>query len=80
MKGLVDDHLFRYGPIVQTLSEKSTLEGYEFALLLKQIAYDKKVYETWQKKCSTIYGARELARQEMKLNRRKKAIDNATLF
>ena len=72
LKGLVDDHLFRSGPIVQTLSEKSALDGYEFALLLRQLTYDKQVYEIWQKKCRTFYGARENARQDMKLNRRKK--------
>ena len=52
----------------------------EFALLLKQLTYDQKVYVTWQRKCRTIYGAREHAKQEIKLNRRKKAMDKATLF
>ena len=71
-KGLVDDHLFKSGPIVQSLSEKNALEVDEFALLLKQLTYDQQVYETWQRKCRTIYGARENAKQEMKLNRRQK--------
>ena len=36
--------------------------------------------QTWQRKCRTIYGTREHAKQVMKLNRRKKAMDTATLF
>ena len=56
------------------------LEVDEFTLLLKQLKYDQAVHETWQRKCRTIYGAREHAKQEMKLNRRKKAMDTATLF
>ena len=73
LKGLVDNHLFHSGPIVQSSNERDALVVDEFALLLKQFTYDQKVYETWQRKCRTIYGAREHAKQEMKLNRRTKS-------
>ena len=80
LKGLVDAHLFKSGPIVQSSTQKDALEVDEFALLLKQLKYDQAVHETWQRKCRTTSGAREHAKQEMKLNRRKKAMDAATLF
>ena len=80
LKGLVDNHLFNFGPIVQSSNERDALVVDEFALLLKQRAYDQTVYDTWQRECRTIYGAREHAKQEIKLNRRKRAMDNATLF
>ena len=72
LKGLVDAHLFKSGPIVQSSTQKDALEVDEFALLMKQLKYDQAVHETWQRKCRTIYGAREHAQQEMKLNRRKR--------
>ena len=71
MKGLVDNHLFNSGPIVQSSNERDALVVDEFALLLKQLTYDQQVYETWQRKCRTIYGARDYAKPEMKLNRRE---------
>ena len=70
LKGLVDAHLFKSGPIVQSATQKDALAADEFALLLKQLKYDQAVHETWQRTCRTIYGAREHAKQEMKLNRR----------
>ena len=51
LKGLVDKHLFHSGPIVQSSNERDALVVDEFALLLKQLTYDQKVYETWQRKC-----------------------------
>ena len=71
LKALVDAHLFKSGPIVQSSTQKDALEVDEFALLLKQLKYDQAVHETCQQNCKTIYGAREHAKQEMKLNRRK---------
>ena len=72
LKRLVDAHLFQSGPIVQSATQKDALAVDEFALLLKQLKYDQAVHETWQRKCRTIYGAREHATQEMMLNRRKR--------
>ena len=40
LKGLVDNHLFSSGPIVQSPNERDTLVVDEFALLLKQLTYD----------------------------------------
>ena len=37
LKGLADDHLFKSGPNVQSLSQKNALGVDEFALLLKQL-------------------------------------------
>ena len=39
LKMLVDAHLFKSGPIVQSLNETNALEVDEFAFLLKQLRY-----------------------------------------
>ena len=39
LKRLVDTHLFKSGPIVQSSTQKDALEVDEFALLLKQLKY-----------------------------------------
>ena len=63
LKGLVDNRLFNSGPIVQSSSERDALVVDEFVMLLKQLTYDQKVFETWQRKCRTMYGAREHAKR-----------------
>ena len=43
LEGLVDNHLFNSGPIVQSLSERNACVVDEFALLLKQLTYGQQV-------------------------------------
>ena len=46
LKKLVDAHLIKSGPSVQSSTEKDALEVDEFALLMKQLKYGKAVHET----------------------------------
>ena len=47
---------------------------------MKQLQYDLSVYQAWQRNCASVYGAREHAKQERKLNRKLAAVDAAAVF
>ena len=79
LKRLVDGHLLQ-APVQQSAAKLDALEVDEFNLFLKQLDYDETVFENWQKKCVTVYAAREHALLEFKLNRRLQACDLASNF
>ena len=70
-KKILDKHLS--SPSAPLASDQQLLEADEFQLLMKQLVYDVKVYETWQAKCSSVYTAREHALHELRSQRRAKA-------
>ena len=79
-KKLVDHHLFTDAPVQECVAKKRALEVDEFNLVMKQLKYDQKVFENYQKKCSSVHAAREHSVQEFRLNRRHKAMDMASAF
>jgi hypothetical protein len=79
LKRLVDNLVFQAPvPVDEAAQDRMTAD--EFVFLMKQIEYDTQVFLNWEKKCSTVYGARYFKEQEHKLSVMKVRIDAATLF
>ncbi|CAK0804884.1 unnamed protein product [Prorocentrum cordatum] len=62
-KRILDQHL-QSAPLVVGVEESAKLKVDEFALLIKQLDYDVSVYQTWQRKCQTVKGARFFKEQD----------------
>ena len=56
------------------------LEVDAYNLLKKQIEYDIKVFQVWEKKCVGVTNSRTHAAQEFKLNQRIKCVSGAQEF
>lgn len=78
-KKLVDEQVFSR-PVAAAPHEENSLTVDKFNLLIKQIEYDVQVYETWTKKCSSVYAARDHAMQQWKLERHRRCTSGAQLF
>ena len=64
-------------PIKASTSTQESIDVDQFALLVKQLDYDVKVFETWQRKCSNVAAARFHAKQAWKLSQLQKCQEGA---
>jgi hypothetical protein len=79
LRKLVDDFRFTT-PVQQSVDQAETIAVDEFNLLMKQLNYDVKVFQNWEKKCSSVHHAREYARHAHRLAQNKKCEQAATHF
>lgn len=79
LKKLVDNHCSA-APVAPTIAAKEALVVDEYNFMMKQLDYDVQVFETWEKKCSTVLGARYFKEQEFKLGLKKKCEAAAVHF
>ena len=64
LKKLMDQHILEAPVSAVDPRDQAMLNVDEFQLFIKQCDYDINVYETWQRKCSTVRGARFFREQE----------------
>ena len=79
-KTLIDEHIFAAPVQATNTAQIESIEVDNFNLLLKKVDYDVSVYETWEKKCSSVYAAHEHVRREHRLSERQKCADAADIF
>ena len=67
-------------PIQPPVGAQESIDIDQFALVMKQLDYDVKVFETWQRKCSNVGAARFHAQQSWKLSQYQRCQGAAQLF
>ena len=64
-------------PIKQSVGMQEQIDVDRLTLLLKQLEYDQRVYETWVKKCSSAQTARFHTQQSWRLDQFQRCKQNA---
>lgn len=67
-------------PVQSTAAAKESLDADQFQLLMKQLDYDIKVFENWERKCQHVHVARFHAKKAWKLERQQRATAAASAY
>ena len=67
-------------PVQAPALAKESLDADQCQLLLKQLDYDIKVFENWERKCQHVHVARFHAKKAWKLERQQRAAAAATAY
>lgn len=78
-KGLLGYSLFK-APVSSAQEESFSLKRDEYDHLIKNLEYDCKVYDIWQKKCQGVTMARQHARQEHLVAQHKNCLQSVGSF
>ncbi|CAK9068414.1 unnamed protein product [Durusdinium trenchii] len=80
-KALLEDNIFK-APVssTQEVALRSALKKDEYEMVIKKMDYDRKVYEIWQQKCTSVSVARQHARQEHFVAEHAKVVESVEGF
>ena len=79
LQKLIDANLFS-NPVAPSDAVVEALEVDAFELLMRQLDYDVKVSDVWQKKCKNAHTAKDNAQSEWRLRRNKECKKAAKLY